>query len=336
MRCVHRPNSLFNCCWQNEGILGCVVVIFVFFFSIFSRLKIQRTKTTEYSGRVYVVLCVDVKNKARCEWIEMLSTNLILRIYLMQFVVIFGLCLFHCRINAMPATSSIPCDITIEIGARNKLNAEDDARIEQAIKTKLMMLNTRKNHTTTFQLMQVHSMMVRLTVGLMYESIVDIKLNEIVCRCSIKFWVMPWLNANKFQMKCDDDDNNGAGNSSDGNMSGNKQREYHLIEGGLKQMNACEVSDFGDRLASTLQEHEMPTVKRIIEAEYVVVNGYIDLATVELQRPNTNETIECAVEAWQSPSPSIFHDLYIACDTNVYTVLSSLYASYRNRPCIKT
>lgn len=275
----------------------------------------------------------------------MLSTNLILRIYLMLFVVIWGLDSFRCRIDAMPS-QAMPCKNIHEIGERHKMNAEDDARIEQAIKLKLMMLNTRENHTTpmttttttatTFDLMQVHSMTVRLTVGLMYESIVDVKINENLCRCAIKFWVMPWLNANKFQMKCEHDDDDDD-NSSGGNNAGNngKQREYHLIEGALHQMNASEVSAFGDRLANALQRHGMPTVRRIIWAEHVVVNGFIDLASVELQRnADTNETIECAVEAWESSS--IFHDLYIACESNVYTVLSSLYASQKNQSCIKT
>lgn len=267
----------------------------------------------------------------------MMSINLILRIYLMLFVVIWGLNLFRCRIDAMPS-KAIPCININEIGERNNMNAEDEARIEQAIKMKLMMLNTRENYTTltttttttatTFDLMQVHSMTVRLTVGLMYESIVDVKINETLCRCAIKFWVMPWLNANKFQMKCEDDDNdkNGGNNC--------QKREYHLIEGGLYQMNASEVSEFGDKLANALQRHGMPTVRRIIWTEHVIVNGFIDLASVELQRnADTNETIECAVEAWESSS--IFHDLYIACESNVYTVLSSLYESQKNQSCIK-
>lgn len=235
----------------------------------------------------------------------MLSTNLILRIYLTLFVVILGLSLFRCRINGAPIT----CQYGIQIGERTDMNAEDVARIEQAIKMKLMMLNTRENHTT-IEFVRVHSMTVRLTVGLMYESSVDIKLNESVLRCDVELWTMPFLTANKFQMKCDDD----------------KQHEYHLIDGGLRLMNASETVDFGERLAHTMGAHLHPAgalvVNRVIVAQRVAVNGFIDLASIELQRPTSaNETIKCAVEAWGTSSS--FRDLNVACKSTIYRIISS-------------
>lgn len=246
----------------------------------------------------------------------MLSTNLIFRIYLMLFVVTFGLSLFHCRnINGEPIT----CATVIQIGERNKMNAEDVARIELAIKMKLMMLNTRENHTT-FELQQVHSMTVRLTVGLMYESMVDIKLNESVSRCAVDLWIMPMLNANKFQMKCDDD----------------KQHEYHLNDDSLRQMTANETFDFSERFVKAFDLNKLPVddgdlvMNRIIMAYCVDVNGFIDLVTIELRRRSNNETMECAVEAWESSSS--FRYLYVACKLNVYNVILRPQLS-NNQPC---
>lgn len=245
---------------------------------------------------------------------EMLSTNLILRIYLIRFIAIFGLSVFiHCHINV----ASITCDNSVQIIERTELNAEDAERIEQTFKIKLMMLNTRENHshTTAFELVGVHSMTVRLTVGLMYESIVRLKLNESVHNCTIELWVMPLLNANKFQMKCDDD----------------KQREYHLIDGGLRQMNVNELSEFGEKLASTLQqqpnlrENFDVALHQVVSAERVSVNGFIDLARVSLQNFTSNETMDCAVEAWGSALS--FRELNIACESNVYRVISSIKTS---------
>lgn len=245
----------------------------------------------------------------------------------MLFIVIFGLSLFHYRINGAPIT----CENRIQIGERNKMNAEDVTRIVMAIKMKLMMLNTRENHTT-FELQQVHSMTVRLTVGLMYESMVDIKLNESVSRCAIDLWVMPLLlNVNKFHMKCDDDDD--------------KQHEYHLMDADLRQMTANETFDFGERFARTLDTNQFPdddgdlVVNRVILAYCVAVNGFIDLAIIQLRRPSNNETMECAVEAWESSSSSSswsssFRYLYVACKSNVYNVILRPQLS-NSQPCIK-
>lgn len=231
----------------------------------------------------------------------MLPANLIFRIYLMLFVVLSRL---SCRISG----AAITCENDIQIGERIKMNADDEFRIVQAIKMKLMTLNTRENGTT-FELKQVLSMTVRLTVGLMYESNANVQLNETIRYCAIKLWAMPWLTANKFQMKCDDD----------------KQHAYHLIEGGLQEMNANEVFEFGARFADTLHSHEFLgfdlVLKRIVSAHRVAVNGFIDVATVELRNTTTNETMECTTEAWELPS--LFRDLNIACDTNVYKVISS-------------
>lgn len=267
----------------------------------------------------------------------MLSTNLISRIYLTVFVVILRLSLF--RIDAVPLAS---CENGLHTGVRNKLNSEDDARIEQVIKMKLMGLNERENHTT-FDLMEIHSTTVRLTVGLMYETIADVKLNQSICHCAIEFWVMPWLNANKFQMNCDDI---------------NKLYGYQLIDGNLSRMNDNEMFEFSERLMNALKQYEKSVdgliVHEIVRAERVVgtVNGIIELANVKFQKQqqhnttntiniinnnnnnnNSTSTMECAVEAWESP-PSTFLDLHIACKSNVYTIISKLYAT-KSRSCDK-
>lgn len=237
--------------------------------------------------------------------IEMLSTNLILRIYLMLFAVIFASNLFGISDAA----------ITCATGGRINVDANDEARIGQAIKIKLMMLSERENGTG--RLVRLDAMTVRLTVGLMYESMGRVKLNHTEHSCAIELWVMPLLNANKFQMKCDDD----------------KLREYHLIDGGLREMSAEEMSEFSEKLAKALYQHEFPAdvgpfilrPHRIVSAQRIAVNGFIDLARVELHSTANNETIQCAVETWGSSL--LFRDLNIACDKHIYKLISNGAAS---------
>lgn len=229
------------------------------------------------------------------------AANIILRIYLMLFVV-------RSRLNCECSGAIIACENDIQIGARTKMNADDEYRIVQAIKMKLMMLNTSENGTT-FELKQVLSLTVRLTVGLMYESNANVQLNKTIRYCSIKLWAMPFLNANKFQMKCDDD----------------KQHEYHSIEGGIRQMNANEVLEFGAMMENVLRCPDFfgsdMNLKRIVSAHRVTVNGFIDVANVELRNSMSNDTMECTVEAWELSF--MFRELNIACDSSVYKVISS-------------
>lgn len=242
------------------------------------------------------------------------STYLVLRLYLMSSIAILGLSLYHCHVNA----ASIPFDSDIKIGERIALNAEDAERIERALQMKLMQLmesssSSNKNHTT-FELVRMHLITVRLTVGLMYETIAQVKFNEsIVYNCAIELWVMPVLDANKFQMKCND---NGDDDDAD------KQHEYQLIDGGLRQMNANETLEFREKFATTLHQLNGQmfniALMQVISAQRVAVNGFIDLARVILYDLTSNKTMDCVVEAWGTSL--LFHHLNVACDSIVYKV----------------
>lgn len=199
----------------------------------------------------------------------------------------------------------------------NMINENETLPIILAIKgklTKLYGINGEQFDSNNIELTDWNALTYRITVGVMYESIVGIKINETTYNCTVELWNMPWLNGDKFQMKC-----------NDGDSGRNKLQTstYRLIDGDLQEIaSANELAELYELIDATLKQRQCVNFKlmlnRIVNAQKISVNGLIYLANIEFKQTN-GEIIECSVEAWKQPElKTLLKKLFIACETNVY------------------
>lgn len=233
-------------------------------------------------------------------------------------MLLFGQLLCLIWILACGGISCLPSGDSYRTGERvNMTDANEIVHITRAIKAKLFKLNAidekNANSNDNFELMHLHSLTYRINVGIMYESVAEVKINGTARNCTIELWGMPWLHGDKFEMEC-----KSVGNSG--------EQQYRLIDGGVQEMSSSsnELAELSKVFDATMRRHQRTdfnlTLKRIVNAQKIVVNGVIYLAHAELMLAN-GQVIECSAEAYYQPvseSDAFFNQLFIACEKDVY------------------
>lgn len=129
-----------------------------------------------------------------------------------KFVLCFAV--FLCVLGANAGDIDTNDDIDADIqeagfnipGGKFLIDDEDElSDLTEKVTTNLAKISEKKNGTS-LEFIRIHSAIYRVVAGFIYELEAEINENKTPVNCTISLWEKPWLDFEKFDVECGDDE----------------------------------------------------------------------------------------------------------------------------------